>query len=109
MILDRTGQALGIKTIKVNNKDITIKTNVGDVRKYLIDISKAKENNNSEAIINIQFDFIEKLLIQGNPKEDKIEIKADVEEYFQELIKEVTIALRLAKKEDYETKEELKN
>lgn len=109
MILDRTGEAIGQKTIKINDKDVKIKVNVGDIRNYLIKITELKKEGNTPAIVNYQFEFIEKLLKQGNPTVPVEEIKADVEFFFGDLVKEVSIALRLATREDYEIKEKAKN
>jgi len=109
MLLDRTGEALGIKEIIINLKPIKIKTEIGDVRNYLKKISELKKKDDTSSIIDYQFDFCEKMVRQGNPNEPKEDVSRYVDENFSDLVKEITIALRLATRKDYEEKEELKN
>ena len=99
MALDRTGMALGEKEIKIQGKDVKIKTNIGDVRNYLKGVQRLKDGNGDD-IIDFQFDFLEKIIKQGNPDEDMNFIKQYVEEYFTDLITEALIALRLTTRKD---------
>lgn len=108
-MLDRTGQALGEKSLNIEGKEVTIKTAIGDVRKYLKTTQRLRDENKNEAIIDAQFDLLEKLVKQGNPDEEENYIKQFVEENFAELLKESLIALRLVKRKDYETEEDTKN
>ena len=108
MVLDRTGLALGQKEVKINGTTISIKTEIGDVRKYLKDVQRQKDNDDSDKVIDVQFDFLEKIISQGNPDDDKNIIKQLVEEYFQDLIKECLIALRLTTRKQLKDSDESK-
>lgn len=109
MGLDRFGQTMGIKKITLNGETIEIKTELGDVRKYLCDVTEMKEKNETSKLIMYQFNFLEKLLKQGNPTAKKDLISEIVDDNFTELLNETLIALKLAKRDDVEKTEKVKN
>jgi len=109
MLLDRTGQAMGDKSIMIDKEELKIKAKIGDVRGYLKTVTKLKKENNDVGMVDLQFDFFEKLIKQGNPSYSVDDVKGIVESYFTEVSKEILIALRLATRKDYEEEEQTKN
>jgi hypothetical protein len=109
---DRTGNALGLRNLKINGKEEPIKLNIGDVRDYLKTTSKLKKDDDEAGFVDFQMDFAIKLLKQGQPDRDAEELAYLVEFNANDVFMNLPVALNLASEKDMKAvkvKEDSKN
>lgn len=105
---DRTGQALGCGTFPIAGKDEPVKIEIGQVRQYLKDVARVKKEEDEQAFIDLHFDLAFKLLKQGQPERSDKEINYLIEFNANDILRFLSVALKLTTKEKVLKDEELR-
>ena len=111
MVENKTMKALGKKEVTIGDRTFELTIKIGDSRNYIKEVSKLKKAGTEELAVDTAFDFFMTLATRDQKLtvEENEEMQLFAELHLTELMKEIPIALGVAKREDLEKKDELKN
>jgi len=109
--MSKTLKALGKKEMVIDDRTFECTIKLGDSRNYIKEMSKLKKQGLEENTVDLVFDFFMTLVTRGQElsEDDVTELQFFADSHLTDLAKEVPILLGIAKREDLEKAEELKN